>query len=384
MSDWTLNVTRPGSNNEGGDATYAYSFVDNRNPNVCSRNAGLFSGTTGTFATWWITNVNATQIDNACKMWGPNLRGFGHGNTTGNATYGYKDRVLCLVHEPNGDDMKYKCCTDNPSSNQNDVDACGVDWCKGQSKCTNFLKNTHCAKGDNMVTDELCYTDSTYKDVAKVAQICARPEMFRHKNCQNFCAGEVNASQSTYSAACLASAGNYCKQKSNFYDPECACINYEYSPDYLEYIEKFPTLKVEPSQCFAEPCAKAKEWPELYRSTSKTMQCTQQLTICNQIMNLSDIKTNSLGSISQRCDADMAKSATNITLAPGSVATSAPGSTAAPSSTAAPTVVTASKPQQATSSASSTYMRVGGAGLSFFCSILLSLLVVVLIFVSMD
>jgi hypothetical protein len=240
------------------------------------------------------------------------------------------------------------------------------------------MKNTHCKQGDNMIVDNDCYTNTAYLDKGKAAEICARPEMIKHPNCQKFCAGEVNAAQSTYSAACLASAGKYCEKESNFYDPECACINYEFSPDYLEYIGKFPTLKIEPSQCFAEPCARAKEWPELYRSTSKTMDCKQQLTICNQIMNLSDIKTTSLGSISQKCDSDQSKSTTNITLAPGSVATPAPGSTAAPA------VVTASKPQQATSSASSTYMRVGGAGLSFFCSILLSLLVVVLIFVSMD
>ncbi len=189
----------------------------------------------------------------------------------------------------------------------------------------------YCDQGDNMVED-VCVKSKEFFDSVRATDICSNPSTFSNPNCQKFCAGEIIAN-TTNSAACHRSAGTFCLQKENFYDPRCACINYDKTADYTDNINTFGEgLKKTNYQCWTAPCSTSGDWMELLRSTVVST-CPQQLQVCNQIMNLSDIKAQSLGDIKQSCNADMGKTTADGPAAGGPAAAGAPaaaGSTTAP------------------------------------------------------
>ena len=268
--------------------------------------------------------------------------------------------------------------------------------------------STACSDPANFITDP-CQTycseqisgNSAFAGtcLTSFAEYCKKPENFRSEKCKEFCNQQVNSSEIS-SIACFTGAGSYCDVKSNFSDPECACINYDNSDDYKTHIEKFSTLKGVPSQCWSEPCAKATaKWSDLMSSINRTGTgsgvCPSQLTVCNQIMNLSDISAQSLGDINQSCESNQSRSSTSLTLPPDST-TPSPGSGSTPStdSTAAPGVTTSpgvtgffsslfsstksSDSSSTTPSKTTTYIGLGG--LSFCSSLSCLLLIILLIF----
>jgi hypothetical protein len=301
----------------------------------------------------------------------------------------------------------------------------GPVWASNTTKSQDFVApfakkyhdTVYCMKGTNMLTDESCTSQDVYNGqhvsdtcsdptafltepcskfcdaqisgnlpydgpcLKSYENYCSIPANFKSQKCMNFCNQQVNSSGIS-SSICFNGAGSYCSAKSNFYDPECACINYEGSPDYLDYIDKFSTLKGVSSQCWSAPCAKATaNWSDLMSSVNRTGTgsgvCPSQLQICDQTMNVSDIKTQSLGSISQTCDLNANKSTTNVTLPPGSI-TPPSGSTTPPS--VASFFSRLSSGSGSTSSNTATYVGIGGLS---FCSSLCCLLFVVLIFFMM-
>lgn len=316
------------------------------------------------------------SLDNKCKStyganWGEDGWRGGGWNAGGAC---HESDGYCKINAAH-DDLKYACCTDNPI--KHDVLHCSQNWCQGQETCTNYFKNTHCVKGDNMITDDICFSNSNYLDKAKAGEICSRIENFNLPNCKTFCANEVTG-RTANAGTCLRSAGTYCALKQNFYDPECACINYNATDDFKDNIQKFSELKKTNYQCWATTCATSSDWASLHRSTS-TVDCPQQLTICNQQMVLTDIKAQSLGSISQSCDSNQGKSTTNLTLPPGPSSAPDPVVSSVAAAVAAATAKPA-KPTKSASGSSSRLLQIGGGGVSFFCSILSSLLLILLFF----
>lgn len=369
-------------------------FADQRLVNVCGRPAGYHTGTNAAFNTaGFQMGKDYRVLDNFCASLSPNLLGFGWNNQLGHG-----DTTVCRINEPL-EANKYECCTNN--ARDSDTDHCGRDWCEGQGTCDTYMKNVYCPKDNNVAANDKCFT--RYSDKATLAGVCSKLENFKLPNCQKFCSGEIT-SNTDKAAVCLSTAGQYCSKPSNFYDPECACINYKSTPDYGTNIKQFKMLETTNYQCWAAACAASGDWTDLLRSTSSVASCPQQLTICNQIMNLSDIKAQSLGSISQSCDSNQSRSTTNVTVAPGSIST--PSSTSAPVSATVAPVTTAQKSTSLFSfltgtgdtgtgtgdtgtgtpkpgSGTSMYLRVGGAGLSFFSSILSSILIIVMLFMFM-
>jgi len=383
--DWTWRVTQKGSNNDN-----FYNQPTHRNaiyidaPNVCQRKPGVLSGENGAFLTWYVVNKDPPQIDQACKKMGKNLAQQGWGGYTG-----LKDRAQCRVVEPNGDAMKIACCTDNPRDTVNTVDYCSVDWCKGQDKCTNWLNGDWCQRGTNMLTDTC--VDYRDRNAPLMGRLCADPANFRSQVCQDFCNQQV-VNSGDNSTACFTSAQSYCDAKSNFSDPECACINYIKSDDYTTHIKQFPTLTTTKYQCWGAPCGKATaNWSDLMTTVNTKPAvgdkgtCPPTLQICDQTMNISDVKAQKLGSIAQTCDLNSGSSTTNVTLPPGSVA-SAP---AAPGVTTSPPVTgffsslfssTKSSDSSSTTPSKTTTTYIGLGGLSFCSSLSCLLLIILLIF----
>lgn len=391
---WVWRVTQVGSNNDNfyNQPTYRQP-IDIDAPNVCQRKPGWLSGDKGAFLSWYVINKDPVIIDRACKKMGKNLEQQGWGGYTGGM-----DRAVCRVVEPENDVMKRGCCIDNPSDSTNTVDYCSVDWCKGQDKCTNWL-NDWCQRGTNMLTDNEACADHRDTNAPLMGRLCADPANFRSQVCKDFCNQQVNITGIS-STACLTSAKSYCDAKSNFSDPECACINYDKSDDYTTNIKQFPTLTTTNYQCWGSPCGKATaNWSDLMSSINRTGTgsgiCPSTLQICDQTMNLSDISAQSLGSISQTCNLSSSSSTTtNVTLPPGSVASNpaAPGSfasdPAAPGVTTSPGVTgffsslfsstKSSDSSSTTPSKTTTYIGLGG--LSFCSSLSCLLLIILLIF----
>jgi hypothetical protein len=367
------------------DTKAPLSDGENNRSKVCGRPPNEYWGSNASKTNMWCNRgwTGADDVDRSCKGEYGQHTGVARGGKSWGRGDGHCSWGFCQINEP-VDANKYACCT--AAVNSMNTEQCSVDWCEGKEPCNNWLGKTHCKQGLNMLTDKACYQ---FQDKEKrfMSDLCSKPEHFRSEGCKKFCNAEVGTN-SEYAASCLKSADDFCKKKENFSDPECACINYDKTDDFISYIGKFPEMQNWSSQCWSKPCARQTDWSDIMGSINQTGtgagKCPSQLNVCNQVMNLSDIKTQSLGSISQTCDL---KNSKDLRAPAGSEPTVAPGSAPSGSGSGSGSAPTTPKPTSKSfssdsdssgsgSGSSRTTMIAGGVSLCvlFMCLIALIIL----------
>ena len=275
---------------------------------------------------WQFSDYNAvwcsewdgnTDMDNYCRSFNGNRKGFKSGNSglisdeqlkdlnyvsagywgrdpSGESCDDYTSIGNCRMLEPI-ETNKYACCTDGKSNTLQ----CGLNWCSADvSNCTAYMGG-YCAVGSRLIDDSNCYSKFSVSKASDISTLCAKPENFRKPNCKAFCENQV-VTKGSYKAACLRNADTYCTIPANAGKPECVCINFNKTTEFDDYVKAFPQINDQASyQCWGKPCAGANLWGEVMTSNQK--DCPDKLQICAQAITTGDIHTTSLGAIQAKC-----------------------------------------------------------------------------------
>ncbi len=262
-------------------------------------------------------------------------------------------RYTCAMKDPATDADKMKCCTGT-----GDAKTCGYgDYCMNSDTCKSFMYS-YCAVGDNIIKDKNC--NLLYKNDAQTSRLCSDLKYFGKESvCKDFCQQQVST-KGAYMGACLTAADAFCAVPENKNDPRCACILYPKGEDWKKLSAKLPSGDSQKLysdyQCWASPCVAGGTWSSTFNNPDK--KCSGTVNICNQAIDLKDIKADAIGKIESTCSQKDDKSNTSPVV----------GNSSSPTNTG---TTSPTQPPPETPWYKQTNYQIGlGVGVSFFCIII--------------